>query len=593
MSEKEIKEEESEVKQISKTKAWFSARKSRILLTVLISLALPLIIFISVPLDIYAHNQAEFMFALSDFIPGLIVAFLLLAIVMAAILFTIPTKIYRTVAYVFIAIEFLCFFQGTYLNAGLSSLTGDNNGWTGGGWNDAKTIFFVVLNAIIWVGVIGLMVFLSLRPDKKGIFRIISLVMVVIVLATQLMNCFVQSISNKDLYLSYSEMEEKSGKFHSLTSKDINDVSDSNNIYYFIVDRFDESFAEKAYDADNEFFDELTGFTWFKDHLAYYAHTYPAIACMLSDKMYDTEVMREDFLNEVYKGDTPLKELSGLGYSINLYTQPYYAYNYNGDSFPEYINNFTEGSYKAERKVDLTISMARMSMYRCLPTALKATISQGMNSSTCNDCVSFYGDDGSPSYAAGNDSLWNLVKDEAFTVKSGKQFSFVHMEGCHDLNEKSKTKKVLKSLTSSFNNINAFLQVLKERGLYENATIIITGDHGLSHNDSGNISEPVQTALFVKPRGAGSEKLKTSDAQTSHGDIWPTIMKSEGINSEYAKKDGVFDIQEGENRVRYHYHQTWKRGNFDEYTYKIEGSSKKWSNWKQEGHKHYDRHLMD
>ena len=37
-----------------------------------------------------------------------------------------------------------------------------------------------------------------------------------------------------------------------------------------------------------------------------------------------------------------------------------------------------------------------------------------------------------------------------------------------------------------------------EKGVYENATIVITGDHSYAHNDFQNIAEPRLTALFVK-----------------------------------------------------------------------------------------------
>lgn len=587
----------------AKFKVFAATRKSRLLQLILIPLALPLILFISVPLDIYAHNQAEFVFSFSDAVGGLIMLFVLLALVMATVLFVLPQKAYKIVLYVFIAIEFLFFFQGTYLNSFLFSLTGDDGNWSAFGWTDAKTIIFVILDFLVWAGVIAGIVVLSLRPDKKGYIRLVSLVMVVIVIATQVMNFIVLPISYNTVFDSYSSREEKNGKFHSLTTSNLTTVSEENNVFYFIIDRFDELFAEKAYDVDDEVFDGLTGFTWFKDNVALYGHTFPSVSYLMSNVRHNSDELREKNLDSVYKNNTPLTELYKNGYEINLFTEPYYAYNYNGNSFPDNpadpdyykVSNFSAGTYKAERKIELSCNLTCRALYRCLPSLLKPIVKDiGLNAKSSNGCVDFYGDDGSPFYDSANKNVIRKVKNADFDVNGKKRFSMVHIVGCHSLNEHSTKKQVTRIVKESFKVVYEYIDNLKEKGLYDNATIIITGDHGDGKpNYLGTLTRPLRTALFVKPANSDSSPLKTSLAQVSHEDLWPTIMKSEGVDSGYAQQKGVFDYAENETRTRRHVHQTWESSSLDEYYYEITGPSTDIDNWKITETKHFDRHLMD
>ena len=99
----------------------------RIIPTLLVAFLLPFIIFISVPFEIFGNNIDEFLFSVSGFMPFLaLFALTSTAVVFFVILF-LPNKAYRITSAVFIALAFLFFIQGTFLNSGLS-LAGDNMG---------------------------------------------------------------------------------------------------------------------------------------------------------------------------------------------------------------------------------------------------------------------------------------------------------------------------------------------------------------------------------------------------------------------------------------------------------------------------------
>lgn len=578
-------------------KTFCGARKNRILLTALVSVALPLILFVSAPFDIYAHNKMEFVFSLSDFMPICIGIAFAFAVAIAALLYCVPYKAYKVLAAVFVSLSFMFFVQGTYLNMGMSALTGDNDGWRGGAWVGGKAITVNILNILLWAGVIAAAILLALKFKKQNWVKIGSLVLVAVVLATQFMNIMVTSVTDKDVYMSYAQKEAKTGKFSALTDKDIKKISNSNNIIYFLVDKFDMEYADDYYETDPELFDNLKGFTWFRDNVSRYSHTYPSVPYLLSGREYDSEVLREEFLDKVYKGDTPLKELYDGGYKINLFTQPYHAYNYNGTSVPDYVENFTEGSYKVKKKGALAIQMTRMSLYRGICNGLKIVVG-GAHVSTANYCVDFYGTDGSPAHIMDNGGLYNEMQKREFTFSDDKNFSFIHMDGCHGtLIEKKLDVDRKPFVRASFKIINHYLDELKAKGLYNDATIIITGDHGRTGNNSGKIHAPHLTTLFFKRSGDTSEQdFKISDAPVCHEDIWPTIMKSAGADSKlYEGKKTLYDYAEGEERSRWFVQHTYQASSFTRYFYEIKGGARDWRNWHlhDDMTKHYKRHLMD
>ncbi len=334
-----------------------------------------------------------------------------------------------------------------------------------------------------------------------------------------------------------------------LTRKNLTTLSSSGNVIVFIVDRFDEKYAAKAYNASPDVYSELTGFTWFQDHISLFGHTYPATAWLLTNAEYTCDQSRKNYLNSAFEGDTPLKRLSDAGYKINVYTETKFSY-YSVDNLPEYFANV-------------------------IPCA----------------------DPSARAYSTDMKSVYEAITENDFTLKSGKTFSYIHIEGCHGVKydenfEKPSSSDVAISVRVSFMIINRYIQEMKRLGIYDDATIVITGDHGSAINDAREVRESRLTALFVKPSGSDNSPLKISSAQVSHEDFWATIFKSEGLDhTDYGTS--VFDVPEGVDRVRYHRWQTYVSKSLDEYVYEITGPGSKFANWKEVAHTHYDKFLMD
>jgi len=570
--------------------------KKRVLPTILLSVTLPLVLCVLIPLEIYGNNLDEFMFSLNGFLPTCFLFALLLSALIFAGLFFLPQKGYRVACTVVATLALMAFLQGTYLNAGMSSLAGDNLG------DKTISVFSKVLNLVIWIVVIGGGIVFTTLFDKKNLSGIITLAICAVVIIAQAMGPVVVIMTNNQIFTAKEDRlvsEDATYTHRILTKQNLTTVSTSGNVFYFCVDRFDQLYAEQALTECPEVFDCLDGFTSYTDNISLYGHTFPGVSNLLTSKKFDTDLRRGEFLDQVYNQNDTLQVLAQNGYKINLFTQPYYAYT---DAYflPDYVSNVADAkSYKVKNKPLLALNMMGIAAYRCLPILAKP-VAGSISSATCNNQVESMGTNGFEEFSTDMKNTWESVSQATFNSTGDKNFTFIHVEGCHgvDYDEEWNSvgifgnKDIMISLKNSFAIIDVYLQAMKDAGVYDDATIIITGDHATPVNDFAKLGEPSRTALFFKPSGSNHDEVKYSNAQVSHDNVWAAILQSEGIAVPSSLGKSLLEIGENEQTTRYYYWHTYGL-TFSEYVYEIEGSGKNFANWQLIDEKHFDRFIMD
>ena len=125
---------------------------------------------------------------------------------------------------------------------------------------------------------------------------------------------------------------------------------------------------------------------------------------------------------------------------------------------------------------------------------------------------------------------------------------------------------------------------MKTLGIYENSTIIITGDHAGPHawtNDLTEYAQAMNTALLVKPKGAQGTKLAVSDAPVSQENFIAEIVKSANILTTQDYGKAYSDIAQEENITRTHYFITFtgSKRKDELVTYEIKGDGTNIDNW--------------
>ena len=268
---------------------------------------------------------------------------------------------------------------------------------------------------------------------------------------------------------------------------------------------------------------------------------------MITGNENDFTESRAKYFESAYSRSEFIRTLYNEGYNINIYTADYYGY--------------TNASYLANYA-----SNARPK------------------------------DEGGKAFNTDMRDVYFYLKDNGIRVgESKKSYSFIHLSGTHLPLKYDENFELLPSgdpkrnnatvgMKQSFAIINYYIDEMKRLGVYDNSTIIITGDHPSIGSDS---EVPLRyahvTPIFVKPASLSSGNLETSSAPVTHADLFPTILESEGISSASDFGRSVFDIPADEIRERFYYFQRLDKSdgkvNYDMVIFSVTGKAADYGNW--------------
>ena len=317
-------------------------------------------------------------------------------------------------------------------------------------------------------------------------------------------------------------------------------MSKNDNIVVLLLDTFDSrvfsDYIESSEGAHDK--DTLKDFTYYRNTTAMYAYTDLAIPYMLSGYEYQNGVPYETFVDDSYSNAKALKYLSDNNWDTNVYTAttiPQKELGYN-------ISNI--------EKVKLTVSSHRRLAsyiynivgYRYLPYQLKRF------------CW-FYPDDVEQMISIRDSDLnffewsnYSFDRDMAgITIdESDSTFHFYHLEGTHipftmnaDFSGSDTETSIEAETQGIMVMVDRYINLLKEKGVYDNTAIVILADHGYV----GMRQSPV---LLIK--GIGETKdFEISDIPVSFSDLQDILIgltqhkTSNEITSNY-NKDRVRDF---------------------------------------------------
>ena len=551
----------------------------------MISSLAPLIIFLSTPFDIYAGNYNEFVFSLSNFYFVCVGFFFAGFIALFFALLFLPKKVYRVVSAIILAFSFMMFLQSLFLNGSLSTLSGDGN-------SQAVSTTTKVVNVCIWVVVLGGFVALAFVTDKKGIVSLVALVLAVAIFAANIITPVTSAVAHPAMFSSVEDRQKNQDdkyKHMLLTNKNLASARQDGNIFVFCIDRLDEDWVEYVYDNKPQLFDTLNDFTWFQDHVSVYGHTYPSVATMLTETPYvaQDDTSRAAFLNRSFDNAQSLKILHDEGWKINIYTEKYYVYT-DANYLPDWVENKTEaGIYTVTNSSKISWDVTKLGLYRTLPFVFKDFL-KGVSTDKFSNAIQEFDKDGNKQYLSENRAVSDWT-DTDFSLLEGKGFYFIHTQGMHKAYQ---TEKVIPLFEENMAIVNRYITFLKQTGLYDSATIIITGDHGYSRNDKTDLTEAVRTAMLIKPAGASHDEIAVSQAQTSHTQLWATILEAAGAENGKDYGVSILETPEGVDMERQH---IWHTYNCDliEFRYVIRGTARDFSNWECISTQKFPRRITD
>ena len=585
-------------------------------------------------LDIFAGNRRELLFAFGDFGGYIALIAAAVSVIIAFVIFILPKKASDIV---FSIVTWLClmgYVQATFLN-GAGSLSGDTS--------ESADVAFAIIDGAIWLVTGVLFVLGAIYMNKKSIIRTVFTVLIIMIGVMQITGCVMEaediftspfdyiattseessdetsavaeatnttlpdqsvstfatstatSLSQSEAASTQAETEAATEETTTaatpvtdlsktyLTFKGINEVSSGKNVIIFVLDRFDVYYYDSLIEDYPDFFDGLHGFTYFGDNVSLYSRTYPGITSMITGLENDFSGTRPEYFEKAYKSSQFLKDLKANDYKVKIYTPGYYSYD-NGAPLYGIVDNISVATdYAVTNTAALVGNMLALSAYRYMPTALKSAVN--ISTASFTGLVEYNGDD--PMYEINDAAVYSMLSDGLTLDDSENSYILFHLGGCHDPYNMDaegnavESSSVLEQLRGCFKLIYNYIEELKRLGVYEDSTIIITGDHPRAISDSEVPTQTRLTSLFVKPSGKSDEPFETSTAQVSQANLIPTIVKSAGMETTTDYGLSYFDITPDMTVKRYHKFELYVKGKDDIIvTFEVEGDGTDFGNWK-------------
>lgn len=539
----------------------------RLITAVVVSLAFAYTLIVFGPLEMFIPNMGFYPFALGDLLKPLILLGVGVFAALTVFLFIFRGRLFNYLTTVVFSTTVCAYIQCNMMND-LSALDGTAIKW------DTMAISMLA-NVAVWA-VIFIIPFIVHYFNRKFWRKAVTFLAAALIA--------IQSVGLVQIIVM-TDFVYADGTGY-LSNKEIYKVSDKKNVVMFLLDRCDYATLQKTFAKYPDLEGNLKDFICYDNASGSYSRTFPSVAYLLTGvkQNYDSPV--DTYFGKAWTEGQFLKDVKNAGYNTRLYTEVNYVIK-NTAYIEDIVDNIGEERIVPDTKEMLSIMM-NLSMYRYSPLSMKPFFwaytgdFEAVNNSsedhfsdvhTTNDAM-FYG---------------NLV-EQGLSVdsESNGEFVFYHMRGAHEpfqMDENGNFTYVSSSeqqLAGNLRMIFNYVSQLKEKGLYDDTTIIVTADHGLTGTVQ-KLEYPRTISLLVKPAGEASGlPMQYNSAPVCHDNIRSYVLKCLGIDySSY--EPAIDDIAEDAQVTRYFYmsaadelllHRDHKL-----ITYKIEGNVHDINSW--------------
>lgn len=496
------------------------------------------------PLEVFWGNVVEFKFSIATITLLLALVCLVLSAVFALLVSLLPTKLLKAANAIIFGGGLCVYAQSVLLNGHMGSLTGES---------DVYSQSLIIGNLALWILIFGAviatwMIMSKLKKSKyffKGIRFAACLLMAM------------QLVGLVSVYLKV-DTESESLKDRYFTQTGRYELAQGENVVYFIIDTCDGSFVSEALAQEPELFDAFGGFTYFPNATTTHSRTYPSLPYLLTGEICYFDKPYTQYINEAYESSSFIEDMDALGTDIRLYTGEQYLGQSVADKVDNYIT-YDSASLDSIHFIGFMKKAVKVSAYRCAPYLLKDKFrysSEEINADTIkgNSDKAVIFDD--PLFA-------QEIRDGSITVNDeySKAFRFYHLFGTHpgavmdEYGNRNPDVSLIQATRGCLRVVGEYIAEMKENGTFENATIIITADHGNSvTSDDLSLTIPTSCLMLVKPAGSSdAQPVKTSNAPVSHADLFATVI--DGLGGDATKYGRtIWQIGEEEDRERLYYH---------------------------------------
>lgn len=558
----------------------------KLLLASLVNFAFIFSVLVFIPYETFFGNIAEFTFTFSEFWWPVAVFGIILFLAMLLVEMIFKGKLFNIVVSLVFGATAACYVQSMFLNGMMKTLDGSADSWT----TSQK-----MLNLVVWliVAIFPTVILIFSKKIWSTVCKLGSVLiagMQIVALLTMLLTTPQISFDNR------------------ITTDGLYEVSKKDNVIIFVLDRFDQVHADTIINDYPDFFDKLEGFTYYPNTSGSYIFTHNTMPFMLTGiemaDFYPTDQMKADAIRNSKYLEFIRKNVDHIG----LYTSDT-VLDTTAAAETNYADNVKPLPTTSDKKVFVKASI-KASLYRVAPFIFKTRFSY--TSDNFNFAVSAADEsalfkNGSHYYDA---VMFEHLKTSGLQLnnKYDASFKIIHTMGAHypyELTENAEYTEIettqINSALGEFKILYKYFEELKRLGVYDNSTIIITSDHGDTCINNKEDRTPHKCPImFFKPSGnKAGMPFNTSLAPTSHMDIFPTVIKALGGNTDNLSQynlsfEGIplDELTEDTQRTRYFYiglqdPEIVDRQSAISVEMSTQGDARNLSNWKETGRRVY------
>ena len=545
-------------------------------------------IFAFIPYETYLGNTKEFVFKLSDFFAPILLT-LIVFILTFAVHLLLKGKLFNIYTSLVFGITLVSYIQSLFLNGLMKSLNGTA---------DTRSNSKEIINLILWIAILIVPLIISFL--RENIWSLICKLGSLIIIGAQIVALFSMLLTAKSPNIQTV-----------ISNKGLYDLSGKNNVIVFVLDMFDQGYVEAMLEMHPDAMDELKGFTYYPNATCKYTFTHLGVPYLLSgegvpeynptDEQYAEQIDNSKYFNFIVENVD----------NVDVYTQEICI---RSNDARAKIDNCIQTEYTVSNK-KLMLASLKASLYRVAPFKLKqpfvydaTTFNEAVEIIEYKDVAAFRTETHETDAA-----MMEHITQNGLSI--GKNYGddclkFIHLKGTHVAYQLTEDVKFTEEPTSLQNTaagslalVAEYCKALDKLGLFDDATIIVTADHGLTWVwQNLEVADRAVTPLFLyKPAGVTrAEDLKTNLSPVAQDDIFPTVVKAfGGDSSEFGKT--IEEASKDTERTRYY----WAAFQDPEITdkescihveYEITGDSRNLDNWKQTGvivYPHYNPRHKD
>jgi len=549
-------------------------------------------IYFVAPLEIVAGSSSDLTYSVGDVWWVLVPPGLGIVTVITLTLLLLRGRGFSLVLLVVFALGLAAYLQALFLNVGLPAADGATIIWT-------DHMVMGIVSSVVWVGLVAAAVVFGLLFARRaqGVAAILAMALVL-----------VQAMGLASLVIAPPDSGGSRGGKVVMTEDQLFTVNPNHNVIVFVLDTFDTAYLNRVLDMNPNLLDGLTGFTNYENATSAMIPTRFAIPGMLTGQMPSFTESYETYANERYARSDYLSTIYDADYSIGLYTdsmristlprEEQYGITsktVNMHDLPNSMMDYNGTLY----------SLYQMGQYRDAPWPFKWAF--WYYTDEINRSMVAGGTDTAPDetvYTMDDIRYYNRLCKFGLSLEEGEHagaFRFIHLLGSHypfnydeEVNDLgTDNSDVFRQSQGAIHIVTEYINQLKELGVYENTTIIITADHGYWTITLDPIQETSTPIMFVKPEQSAeldALPIKVDEKPVSHLDMQATVLDAMGKDwSEYSSRDewaGYSMLGEIDpNRVRY-YLTTDSLPDLTAVAfreYMIDGNALVWSNWHETG----------